>query len=146
MSPADWINVSGPDWPSSEIEAAAKLGELVVSRVGHTLLVQRAELDRWLTTKRITKPARGGRLATGSAEWIPSRRGGGRYVAKVTMANGVRVRVDIKDEAGNDLILDRVHDKRRAQRYTRRIADKMRDQVNPEDAYPLPPTDVSRIR
>jgi hypothetical protein len=48
-----WVNVRDERWPWRQLVAAAERGEVSLSRVGHRLLMRRAELDRWLDGQRI---------------------------------------------------------------------------------------------
>lgn len=50
---ADWIDIRGGTYPWKRIVAAAERGECEVSRVGRRLMMQRAELTRWLSRHRI---------------------------------------------------------------------------------------------
>lgn len=52
-SPNDWINIRDERYPWRHIVAAAERGECQVSRVGRKLLMQRSELDRFLSARRI---------------------------------------------------------------------------------------------
>lgn len=53
-SPDDWVNIrDDARYPWRHIVAAAERGECQVSRVGRKLLMQRAELDKFLSTRRI---------------------------------------------------------------------------------------------
>jgi hypothetical protein len=49
----DWVNIRTEDLPWRHIVSAAKRGECEVSRVGRRLMMRRAELDKWLTARRI---------------------------------------------------------------------------------------------
>lgn len=50
----EWIDIRNEKYPWRHIVDAAERGECEVARVGRRLLMQRRELSRWLSTRRIT--------------------------------------------------------------------------------------------
>lgn len=54
VDPERWLDLRDDDFPVNPrlVWAAAKRGELDVSRVGNATLVKARELDRWLLTQR----------------------------------------------------------------------------------------------
>lgn len=50
---SDWINIRSEAYPWRRIVAAAERGECEVSRVGRRLMMQRSELSKFLTARRI---------------------------------------------------------------------------------------------
>lgn len=49
----EWVNIRDPRYPWRHIVAAAERGECKVSRVGRKLLMQRGELNKFLSTRLI---------------------------------------------------------------------------------------------
>jgi integrase len=63
--------------------------------------------------------------ATGTPEWRVSRRGGGKYVARITMLDGRRQRFDLVEADGN-FLTDRKRDYKRARTLARLLSNKVR--------------------
>lgn len=69
-----------------------------------------------------------GTIATGTAEWIPNRTGGGKYVARITsIEGGNRIRLAMLDDGGMPLFTDKERDKEKAHRYAREMSKQARD-------------------
>jgi hypothetical protein len=54
--PERWLDLRADDFPVNPrlVSAAAKRGELDISRVGNATLVKWRELDRWLSLQRVS--------------------------------------------------------------------------------------------
>lgn len=50
-----WVDIRCESYPWRRIVEAAERGECEVSRVGRRLMMQREELNRWLSSRRIHK-------------------------------------------------------------------------------------------
>lgn len=68
-----------------------------------------------------------GAVAKGTAEWIPNRTGGGKYVARITSIDGTRIRIGMLDDDGRALFTDKDRDKEQAHRYAREMSKQTRD-------------------
>jgi hypothetical protein len=68
--PERWLDLRADDLPVNArlVWAAAKRGELDVSRVGNATLVKARELDRWLQLQRVKPVAPKKQIARTSAE------------------------------------------------------------------------------
>lgn len=65
--------------------------------------------------------SRGDSLAKGNAEWLPSKQGGGRYVARISLG-GKRTRIEMKGADGNPQFIDKVRHRKAAQKCAAEIS------------------------
>jgi integrase len=72
--------------------------------------------------------AEGGRPTRGTAEWIPTRTGGGKYVAKITGLDGKRLRMPMVGEDGLPKFTDKARHKLAARRYAQTMYSELRQE------------------
>lgn len=70
---------------------------------------------------------RNAHLAKGTIEWLPSKQGGGRYVARISVHGSKRIRIEMRDADGNPQYTNRARDKRAAQKTATAISAGYRD-------------------